>query len=420
MNVHLLCSWFIKNIYKLRFRKTIHMFRKLSIFTIFSGILLPVFSQTVLTVEEAVEKAISTNRNVVAASQTITQQKQLVKSAINIPNPEFFWESPTGSFNTGSITQSIEFPTVYGKQVQLQKQQVTIAEKEKIRTQSEIAYQVRLLYLAIQYTERLQKELFVQDSVYDQLQKAAMRQFDAGQIDYLQKAFSENEYGEIHNQYEQTSTTLSALLVQLQFLTGMNEALKTTMLEPSSLPEGSFLSTDSLTFLQNPSIELLKEEIIANRKNVALQKNKALPGLAAGYFNQGERNTPTSLRFRFGVTIPIWFWQYKSNIQAAKTGVLVSEEKVKGFQQQLNFELLQAKNEMRTNFQSYTYYQKTGLPKANEIIATAKRFFESGEIDYINYLRNINTAYQSRLKYIETINNLNHSIITINFLTGKL
>ena len=59
-----------------------------------------------------------------ATTATFSQQ------TINIPNPEFFWESPTGSFNTGSITQSIEFPTVYGKQVQLQKQQVTIAEKE--------------------------------------------------------------------------------------------------------------------------------------------------------------------------------------------------------------------------------------------------------------------------------------------------
>lgn len=420
MNVHLLCSWFIKNVYKLRFRKTIHMFRKLSILTIFSGILLPVFSQTVLTVEEAVEKAISTNRNVAAASHTITQQKQLVKSAINLPNPEFFWESPTGSFYTGSITQSFEFPTVYGKQVQLQKQQVVIAEKDKLRTEKEVAYRIHLLYLAIQYTDALQKELKIQDSVFNQLQIAAQRQFDAGQIDYLQKTFTENEYGDLHNQFLQTSNTLTSLAEQLQFLTDTKEAIAVTSLQLFSIPEGLLTKADTFLVNDNPAISMLKQEIEVNRKNLELQKNKALPGLAFGYFNQGERNTPTSLRFRFGITVPLWFWQYKSNIQAAKTGISIAEEKTRGFKQQLNYELMQVKNEMKVNYQSFNYYLNIGLPKAEEIINTSKRFFESGETDYINYLRNINTAYQSRLKYIETINNLNHSIITINFLTGKL
>ena len=106
------------------------MFKKLSILTIFSGILLPVFSQSVITVEEAVAKAIKTNRNVQAASQKIIQQKQLVKSAINLPNPEFFWESPTGNFYTGSITQSFEFPSVYSNQHRLQKQQVVVPKRK--------------------------------------------------------------------------------------------------------------------------------------------------------------------------------------------------------------------------------------------------------------------------------------------------
>ena len=393
---------------------------KLLLIIFLIGFAAPAFSQTVLTVDEAVEKAIKTNRNLSAANQTIIQQKQLVKSAVNLPNPEFFWESPTGSFYTGSITQSFEFPTVYGKQVQLQKQQVLIAEKDKFRMQTDVAYQVRVLYLAIQYTKSLQQELQIQDSVYDQLQKASQRQFDAGQIDFLQKTFAENEYGELHNQWLQATTTLSSLLSQLQYLTGMEEIVSTSSLEVFPIPENSMIINDSSALEQNPTVSLLRQEMEVSQKNVALQKNKALPGLAFGYFNQGERDTKTSLRFRFGLTIPLWFWQYKSNIQAAKTGVVIAEEKTKGFTQQLNYELLQAKNEMKISYQSYTYYQHTGLPKTDEILTTAKRFFESGETDYINYLRNISPAYQTKLKFIESIKNLNHSIITINYLTGKL
>lgn len=396
------------------------MFRKIFILSFFIGIMGSAFSQTVLSVEEAVTKAIAANRDVVAAGYSVTQQKQLIKSAINLSNPEFFWESPTGSFYTGSITQSFDFPTVYGKQVQLQKQQVVIAEKDKLRVETEVSYRIRLLYLAIQYTEALQKELKTQDSVYYQLQIAAQRQFDAGQIDYLQKIFAETEYGDLHNQFLQTTSTLESLLAQLQFLTGINDSVEVSSLQLFSLPEGLLVAEDSSVLNQNRTTALLLQEVEVNRKNLELQKNKALPGLAFGYFNQGERNTPTSLRFRFGVTVPLWFWQYKSNIQAAKTGVTIAQEKTEGFKQQLNYELMQTKNEMTTNYQSYNYYKNTGLPKAEEIINTAKRFFESGETDYINYLRNISTAYETKLKFVETLNNLNHSIITINYLTGKL
>ena len=186
------------------------------------------------------------------------------------------------------------------------------------------------------------------------------------------------------------------------------------------MPDGLVSITDSLSFEQNPSVGILNQEIIASQKNLELQKSKALPGLAFGYFNQGERTTPTRLRFRAGLTIPLWFWQYKSGIQAAKIEKDVAVLKSEGFKQQLNSELMNVNKELKVYLQSYNYYQKTGLPKSMEIINTAKRFFESGETDYINYLRNIGSSWQTKLKYLETINNININIITIHFLTGKL
>ena len=145
-----------------------------------------------------------------------------------------------------------------------------------------------------------------------------------------------------------------------------------------------------------------------------------MPGLALGYFNQGEKSTPVGNRFRFGITVPLWFWQYKANINASKTALEVSQQKTNGLQQQLSVQLIQAKSDLLANMQSLKYYQTTGLKKANDIITTAKRFLETGESDYINYLRNINDAYSIQLKYLDAIKNFNQSIITINFLTGTL
>ena len=145
-----------------------------------------------------------------------------------------------------------------------------------------------------------------------------------------------------------------------------------------------------------------------------------MPGFAVGYFNQGERNTPFQNRFRLGITVPLWFAQYRSNINAAKTAFEISKQKANGLQQQSTVQLLQAQNEFAVTAQALNYYENVGVKKASEIISTARRFFENGENDYIDYLRNINDAYLILLKYPEAIKNYNQTILNIQYLKGTL
>ena len=394
------------------------MFRNIVLCAALAFAGLHVKAQQVLTKQDAISKALANSKNIQAAALQINQQQQLLKASVNLPNPDVFIEAPTGNFYTPSITQSLQFPTVYSKQYQLQKRYIGLAEKEKTLSENEIKYQVSLLYLSFQYNDSLYRQLALQDSAYVQIKNAASRQFDAGQIDYLQKTFAETQYGEIHNQLLLAGAGRDGVIRQLQYLMGTNEAIQPELFQ--SYPQTSELIMDSSAFQNSPPVQVYKQAENVSEKNIELQRNKGLPGLAFGYFNQGERSTPVSNRFRFGVTVPLWFWQYKGNINAAKTEYQVNQQKTIGLQQQLTVQLIDAKNVFTGNTQVLSYYQSTGLIKADEIIKTAQRFLASGEIDYINYLRNTNDAYSIKLKYLEAIRNYNQSIITIQYLTGNL
>jgi len=363
--------------------------------------------------------ALLNSRNLSASTLKALQQKQLLKGSFNLPNPEVFVESPTGNFYTGSVTQSFEFPSVYGKQHQLQKQRIILAEKEKVLTENEIKFAVRQLYLSLQYEVALQQQLYLQDTVYEKITTAAARQFDAGQINYLQKIYTETSYGEIHNQYLQAQLRYNSLLKQLQYISGYKENLT---INPLAIFEEQLANEtiDSTSFITNLSLQIVNQNTLIAQKNISLQKAKSLPGFAFGYFNQGERNTPFQNRFRFGITVPLWFAQYRGNINAAKTAFEISKQNEGGLQQQYAVQLLQAQNELSVYRQSLNYYQKIGINKAAEIISTARRFFENGENDYIDYLRNINDAYAIQLKYPEAIKNYNQSILNIQYIKGTL
>jgi outer membrane protein TolC len=396
------------------------MFRNSLVGVLISLFVLPATAQQILTESDAVKRALASNKNIQTASLQVKKQEQLSKSGIGLPNPEFFWESPTGNFYTGSITQSSEFPTVYSNQRSLQKLQIGVAQNEKQLTEAELRYRVKVLYLEAQFIDLLAKQLYIQDTLYERVKLAAVRQFDAGQIDYLQQTFAEAQYGEIHNQYLQSITRARAIKAQLQWLTGMKDSIAVEPLTINASQSPSYFIPDSAALLANPAMKLLQQQQLVARQDIALQKSKALPGLAFGYFNQGERETKWNYRFRFGISIPLWFSQYKSKINAAETEQQVIQSKQESLQQELSVQAINANSEMQTYWQSVQYYQQTGLRKAQEVIITSQRFFVSGEIDYINLLRNNNDAYAVYQKYLETVRSYNLSVINYQYLTGQL
>ena len=159
---------------------------------------------------------------------------------------------------------------------------------------------------------------------------------------------------------------------------------------------------------------------VINRKTIEVEKANALPGFMVGYYNQSTRETNLAYRWRVGLSIPLWAGQYKSRIAAAQTGQEVARQRTEAQTQLLSVDLQAAQGEVVKFQNSLNFYETVALQQANDIINTARRFFESGQTDYINFLRTTNDAYQIRLRYLETMRSYNQSILTINYLKGTL
>ena len=392
---------------------------------ILTFLIVPFFclAQKQLSEDEVLSLALKNSALINASSLAVTQSKQLQKTAYNFSSPQIMMESPSGVFQTFGVLQSFDFPTVYIKQSQVLKQQTILSQVGQQITANDIKYQVKSLYLTIQYIDRIYNQYKVQDSLYGQIKISAQRQYDAGQIDYLEKTFSDAQYGEIHNQFIQSQTDLQVAQSQLQIYVALKEAFSTSSLQKAiSTPNISIIKQDTAAFINNPLLLYYKQQQVIGKKSLELQRNKFLPGFTIGYLNQGpDKTTSGFLRLRAGINIPLWFWQYTGGIKAAKTGLLIADQKAIAQKQTLSIEMQKAQGDYLKYIQSVNYYESIGLKQAEDIITTSKRFFEGGhEFDYITYLRNINDAYVIKLKYVESLKNYNQSIININYLSGNL
>jgi outer membrane protein TolC len=384
---------------------------------LFSVSYLTGFAQKPLSEQEVTEAALKNSAALRVSGLVIRQNNELLKSAKNIKNPDIIMESPTGLFYTIGVTQTMEYATVYKKQSLLQKQQIILSEKEKGVTENDIKFRVKSQYLILQYSESLVKLFRTEDSLYQQINQNSARQFEAGQIDYLGKSFAESQFGEVRNKFNQSQADVQTNIRQLQQLMGITDNITTTSLQKDMTV--STVNVEENNFADNPSISVFKQSEIINKSLIELEKAKALPGLILGYFNQGLRDTPAHLKFRIGLSVPLWQGQYKSRIKAAQTGFEIAQERTNAQKQAISVDLQQALGDNQKYRQALDYYETKGLKQSEEIITTASRLFKAGQNDYVSFLRTLNDAYTIRQRYVETLRNYNQTQLNINYLLGN-
>ena len=69
---------------------------------------------------------------------------------------------------------------------------------------------------------------------------------------------------------------------------------------------------------------------------------------------------------------------------------------------------------------SVDYYEKQAVPEADLIIEQATRSLPGRGMDYLDYVLNLNRALAIRQNYLDALNSYNQTIISIEYITGKI
>ena len=96
----------------------------------------------------------------------------------------------------------------------------------------------------------------------------------------------------------------------------------------------------------------------------------------------------------------------------------ISTEKQQAMQSLQNIYALQY-NEYLKAKESLTYYETTGVTQANDMVRVANASYQIGEIGYMEYIQNMQTAINIKLQYADAMNRFNQTIILLNYLKGN-
>lgn len=371
-------------------------------------------AQRLITQDEALNLATGNQRNLKAGNLSVQQQQQLLTGVAGIGNPQVFGEvTPYEPLLLG-VQQTFSLPVVYRRNKALQAEQLRLAQLQLQGTQYELKREVRLSYLQLQYLSEQQRILRYQDSIYQAIKTSSKRFFDAGQINKLEELQSTTQADAIRNNLLRNEADLTGIRQLFGFLTGFTDSFTVTPIQPlifSGIPD---------TGLTNVRQQILGQQVAINESQLLVTRASLLPQIQAGVSFPTTKEFERPVGAQVGITIPIWRKQNRSQIAAAQTGIELARAQQDLAQQRLNADYRQALATYQRELRSLNYYNNTALQQARAIIETSQRLFQGGELNYIESLRNLQTAFDIFLNHLETYRAYNEAVIQLNYLNGTL
>ena len=372
------------------------------------------FAQRSISRTEAVQLAFNNQRNLKAAGLTVQQQQQLLRSASQIQNPQVFAEASPYEPLVLGVQQTFSLPGVYKNRRSFQNQNIRLAQLQLQGSQYELKRAVLSSYLQLQFFHEKQKLLAWQDSLYQDLKISAKRFFDAGQINKLEELQSATQADRITNELERVRADLNAEMQIFLFYTGSVDSLSP---EPLNRYDLIYQSDTAITNIQQ---QILQQQTAISESALKVERSELLPQVQAGVLFPATNEYERAIGYQVGVTIPIWIRQNRNRIAAAKTGIEIARAQQELEQQRLNAQYRQALANYRREAQSLSYFNNIALPQARLIIETSRRLFLGGELNYIESLRNLQTAFTIFTNHLDTHREYNEAVIQLNYLNGTL
>jgi cobalt-zinc-cadmium resistance protein CzcA len=387
-------------------------------------------AQSTIDLKSAIDSAYANNLSLKSDKLNADAYAKLKSSAWDLPQTSLAGEY--GSINSAytdtrfGISQNFKFPTVYLKQRSVLTNEWKNAELSLELRKTELKKEVSTVFYDLIYTMELKKILLQMDSVYAVFLKNALLKFNKGESNILEKNTAESQRGQINLQLQQIEKEYANLMLEFNLLiNAQSKYLPKDAIFKMDLPA----LADSSAIDQHPFIKQLEQQKVISQSKLKLERSSLLPNLYAGYSNMSITGLgaddiyyPRSKRFQSfqaGVGIPLFFGSQKSRISTMKINQQISENNARVGNALFVLNYKKAIQEVTTNIQMVNYFENKAIKNANETMLATTMQYNSGDIDYLEWVMLTNQVISIKADYLNAVKKLNLSIIQINYLTNK-
>lgn len=350
------------------------------------------WAQQVVSMEDCIAH-MRTHSDWVKAEQLSLEAKLAEsKGAVNLPSPILSMESPTGQFMTLGVTQTMAFPSTYFLQHQQAKTMRSLATVDRDIQLAQLEFDLRKQYILSSYALAYCALLAEQDDMYRKLQEECEILYQKGLIGKLTFDMAQQQTTKMRLKLAIAEREKVEGLAMLNQFCGYDSihipvAMDQLQFQPMSN------SGNGELFLRSQS-----QRLEAAQRSQQLAKHRALPGLMLGYLNQGPKGNPAYYGLQFGITVPLWWWTYRAEIQSAKYQAQALESQLL-FEEKRRIAIVQSATLQMKALEGL--WTKVPPTQSMTVMADANRLLEVGEINFAEFVLLVEQSFSEREQWLQ-------------------
>ena len=274
---------------------------------------------------DRVLKSVETNNKAIQSNRKYWEARRAeFKTGLTPYDPQveydYLFGSPVGAGNQKdfSVTQRLDFPTIYKRKRQLSGQQIAQTELQQRVYRQDVLLEAKLRTLQIIYLNKKGAELNRRLTSTQELVEDYQKKLDKGEVIILELNKAKLQLLNIKNEVALNDNERQVATTKLSELNGgeVLDIRDTTYPTLPIIPD--FETLDSTIEANDPIIKVYEQEIKIQEQNISVQKALNLPKIEAGYHSQGILGQSYK-GAHAGITIPLW--ENKNRVKAAQANL---------------------------------------------------------------------------------------------------
>ena len=404
-------------------------FKESKVFSIGFLLLCGVGTAQNISLQAALDSAYKNNLSLRSQVLLSEYKQKLIGTAANLQQASVNTEY--GQFNSSyadtrfGISQSLSFPSVYANQRKVLKDDWLSTNIHTAISKADLKRKVTELFYEMLLLREKEKILKNTDSLFTQFIFKANLRFEKGESNVLEKTSAQIQQGQIQIQLNVLKSDLEINQIRFQLLLNSKKYYEPNAKE--LILTSNSMNTNSME--SSLWIKLFEQQVKTTQSNLKLEKTKFLPEINLGYYNQSMRGTGADDKFytanqrfntaQLGIGIPLFFGSQKAKVTAYKTQNALAENELLNKKMQMQSDLAVLQVLLKQHVELVNYYEKVQLPQSVKIVEAANKQYNTGEINYMDWILLINQSILIQSNHIDAIKKLNETIIQINYLTSN-
>lgn len=385
-----------------------------------------------VTLEECLDSAFALNPVLRAASLEADKSRILQATAFNPPMTEIVLKQETtgggGPENGVAFSQEFDFPSLYVARHKSLKANTALEDSRLLVKKAEVEEQVTALFYSALYYRRLLALNADLGNIYKEFLRVALVRQEEGESGMLEVINARRVYEKNEMEEKEVSLQYQSALIDLRRIAGLDEDAEPAECEFDPIAWSAPADTFDFSSTLRGSME--RNRLTLAEREITVARNEFLPSFKIGataqaliksfnpYHVDRQRFEPGNfMGFEVGVSVPLFFGSARAKLRAANADKQITMLLHDSAAREADAEVSRLSSRLASLKSRLSYFLSDALPDADEIKRLALVSYELGEIGYLEYIANMETAFGVYQDYAALVNEYNQTVIKLKNLS---